>query len=201
MLERLRSRWAAVVTPIARFLLTRGITPDRMTWIGTGLTVIIAVICFPRGWLWQGALLITPAILVDSLDGTMARLGGLSTRWGAFLDSTLDRLADGILFLSLIYWALEVLSRASVVWGIIALILAQLTSYTKARGGALGVEIRSGIITRADRILIVLLAALLQGLGCSWALYSGFIILAIGGAISVIQRIYESYRALSQQEL
>lgn len=190
MLSRFRSGWNKIMTPPARFLLRLGLHPDVITWLGTIGTVCVALIFFPRGWLWQGPLVMLAFIFSDSIDGTMARLSGRQSNWGAFLDATLDRIADGAVFGGLaLYFAGP---GDSILWAgisIVALVLGQVTSYAKARGEAQGFTVDVGLVGRADRLLIVLLGTLLTGLGLDWALKVAMGALAVGGAITVAQRI------------
>ena len=94
MLENLRSVVTKVISPICRWLLRIGVTPDAVTWAGTIGTVLVSMIFFPQGWLWQGVVVLLVFIFSDLLDGTMARQSGRSSKWGAFLDSTFDRLGE-----------------------------------------------------------------------------------------------------------
>src|SRR4051794_36209409 len=98
MLERFRAFWTALLTPIARFLLRIGVSPDVVTVVGTLGVALGALAFFPRGELLVGVLVITAFVFSDLLDGTMARMSGQSSKWGAFLDSTLDRLGDAAIF-------------------------------------------------------------------------------------------------------
>ncbi len=199
MLERLRSRWTSLIRPLCRGLLRIGITPDMVTWGGTIATVLVALVFFPQGWLWQGALVMLAFIFSDSLDGTMARESGSSSTWGAFLDSTLDRIADGAVFGGLALYFVG--HTDSLLWAgvtIGALVLGQVTSYSKARGESLGVVVNGGLVGRADRLFLGLLGALLTGLGLSWALPSAMAALLVGGAITVGQRMSIVHRALHQ---
>lgn len=190
MLEKLRSRWTAIIRPLCLLLLRIGVTPDMVTWAGTLATVVICLYFFPQGLLWQGVLVLLVFIFSDSLDGTMARESGRSSKWGAFLDSTLDRIADGAVFGGLaLYFAGP---ADSVFWcGITigTLVFGQVTSYSKARGESLGIEVNGGLAGRADRLFLGLLGALLTGLGLSWALPAAMAILCLAGAITVGQRM------------
>lgn len=196
MLERFRARWRRVMAPIASGLLRVGVTPDVVTWTGTLLTIAVAVTLLPLGWLWQGALILGVLVMTDSIDGQMARTMGRSSRWGAFLDSTLDRLADGAIFVGI---ALYYAGRGdSVLWcGIAlgALVTGQVTSYAKARGEAVGVSVHGGIATRADRLAISLLGCLVTGLGVAWALPVALSYLLVAGAFTVGQRMWQVYAA------
>ena len=100
-----RSITKAVFTPLARVLARMGVTPNMVTVAGTVASVAVAVICIPRGWIWQGGIALAVVMFGDSVDGTLARMTTGGTRFGAFLDSTLDRLADGAVFGSLTAFA------------------------------------------------------------------------------------------------
>ena len=100
-----RSITKAIFTPLARVLARLGVTPNMVTVAGTVATVVIAVLCLPQGWIWQGAIGLAIVMFGDSVDGTLARMTTGGTRFGAFLDSTLDRLADGAVFGSLSAYA------------------------------------------------------------------------------------------------
>ena len=190
MLDRFRTGWRKIMTPPAKLLLRLGLSPDVITWLGTIGTVVVALSFFPRGWLWQGPLVMLLFIFSDSLDGTMARLSGRQSNWGAFLDATLDRVADGAVFGGLaLYYAGPGNSQLWAGLSIAALVLGQVTSYSKARGEAEGFTVDVGLVGRADRLLIVLVGALLTGLGLDWALKVTMGYLVVGGAITVGQRI------------
>lgn len=195
MLEAARGWWVKVITPFCKLLLRIGITPDVVTWVGTVVTTVIALWCFPQGMLWQGALLVALFVLADSLDGTMSRIAGTSSNWGAFLDSTLDRLSDGAIFGALaMYLAFDTGDEIWTAMAICALALGQVTSYSKARGESLGYAVKGGIAGRADRLVIGLTGAFATGLGVSWALPAALTILVVTGLITVGQRMMIVYR-------
>lgn len=197
MLERFRDAWSGLLTPIARKLLGLGLSADAVTWIGTGLAVFFAFLCFPQGWLWQGAVLVGLTVVSDSIDGTMARLSDSSSAWGAFLDSTLDRVVDGAVFAAIVIWfAGGGGSLLGVSAAVIALVAGQLTSYVKARGEASGVAVTGGVVARADRLLIVLLGALLAGFGVPSALEFAVLVLAAAGILTVAQRMQRVARGV-----
>ena len=165
MLERFRVGWARAMTPPARLFIALHLTPDMVTWAGTFFTVVAALVCFPLGWLWQGALIITAFIFSDGIDGQMARMLGRKSTWGAFLDSSLDRIGDGAIFGGIVlFYAGPGHSQfwAGIALG--ALVMGQVTSYVKARGEALGVTVRGGLAARADRLLLLLVAAFFSGI-------------------------------------
>lgn len=195
MLEHVKAGWNRVIRPVARGLLRMGISPDAVTWIGTFLTVAIALVCFPQGWLWQGVAAMALVIFSDSLDGVMARESGRSSKWGAFLDSTLDRVADGAIFGGLaLYFAGPGDSRLGVALAVGTLVFAQITSYSKARGEAVGIPVNVGPVGRADRLVLGLAATLLAGLGVQIALLIALALLFAGGVFTVAQRMAHVYR-------
>jgi len=201
MVERFRAAWSRILTPLASWLLARGVTPDAITWIGTAGVVISALVCFPQGWLWQGAVAVTVFAFSDMIDGRMARLSGHTTSWGAFLDSTLDRLGDGAIFGGImLYFVGTVDGSGHMGWAAItlaALVLAQVTSYIKAKADSLGVVVPGGIAARADRVIIILIAAFLAGLGVRWVLELAVLVLAVLSGVTVAQRMYAVHRQLT----
>lgn len=195
MLERFRAGASRLLTPIALFLNRHGVSPDLVTAAGTAVVMLAALVCFPAGWLWQGSLIIAVFVLADMIDGLMAKLSGTASKWGAFLDSSLDRLGDGAIFGGLLlYFAYE---RDAAIWAgitLAALVMGQLTSYVRARAESLGFQANGGLAARADRILIVLLATFLEGLGVPWMLEIAMTFLAVAGLVTVVQRSRSVYR-------
>ncbi|MGJ6979093.1 phosphatidylinositol phosphate synthase [Aestuariimicrobium soli] len=195
MLERFRRYWSMAMTPPAKLFIRLGISPDAITWAGTVLTVAIAITCFSQGWLWQGAIALGVFILSDGVDGEMARRTGRTSTWGAFLDSSLDRIGDGAVFGGiLLYYAGP---GDSVVWAGVALgalVMGQVTSYVKARGESLSYRVVGGLAARADRILALLLGALLAGFGLWWALPVALCWLFVASTITVGQRMAQVHR-------
>ncbi len=129
----------------------------------------------------------------------MARATGQTTRWGAFLDSTLDRIADGAIFGGLTLYFYNTDSQLGAAVSLVALVFGQVTSYSKARGEAIGVQVNGGIAGRADRLVIVLAGALLTGLGINLALPIAMSLLCLTGAVTVAQRMAIVHRALGGQ--
>ena len=199
MLERFRDAAARMITPLARLLNARGVSPDLVTALGTVGVMASALICFPRGWLWQGAVAVTFFVLADMLDGQMAKMSGTASRWGAFLDSTLDRLGDAAVFGGILWYFAYV--RDQPVWALVclvALIFGQLTSYVRARAESLGFAADGGLAARADRLLVLLAGAVLAGLGVPYVLEAAMTFLAAAGAVTVSQRIahvHQQHRA------
>lgn len=196
MLERFRAAWARILTPIAKLLLRWGVTPDAVTWIGTAGVVLTAVICFPQGWLVVGSLVIGLLTFSDMVDGQMARLSGRSSRWGAFLDSSLDRVGDGAVFAGIaLYFAGPGHSLVFAAVTLAALVMGQVTSYVKARAESIGVSVPGGLAARADRLVAILAAALLAGLGVPYVLEVVVALLALATTWTVGQRVRAVHHA------
>lgn len=201
MLERFRAAWQRILTPVARRLLAWGAGPDLITWIGTIGAVGVAVVCFPMGWLWQGALGVAVFAFSDMLDGQMARLSGRTSTWGAFLDSSLDRVADGAVFAGIALYFAGI--GDSVLFAgvtLLALVMGQVTSYVKARAESVGITVPGGIAARADRILVILAAALVAGFGVPWILQIAVCVLAVLTTVTVVQRVASVYRQTHRRD-
>ena len=190
MLERFRGMSHAVLGPIARLLVRLGVSPDVVTIAGTLGVAISALICFPQGWLWQGVLIVTIFVISDMIDGLMAKITGKTSNWGAFLDSTSDRLGDAAVFGGILLYF--VYREDSTLWAAIALaglVFGQWTSYVKARAESLGFTCSGGLAARADRLVIILAGAFLAGLGVPYVLQIAVAALAVTSMITVLQRI------------
>lgn len=184
-----RAALARVVEPIARRLLRLGVTPNAVTVAGT-VGVLVGALGFgARGQLVAGALIVTFFALTDLLDGTMARMRGGPTRFGAFLDSSMDRVADGAVFGAVAYWLATQGDHAGVVAALLCLIGGQLVSYVKARAEGLGMTCNVGIAERTERLIVVGVGGLLAGFGLSWALPAALWLLAVLSFVTVGQRI------------
>jgi CDP-diacylglycerol---glycerol-3-phosphate 3-phosphatidyltransferase len=153
--------------------------------------VVAALWFFPQGQLLVGVLVITAFVFSDLLDGTMARLSGRTSTWGAFLDSTLDRMGDSAIFGGLLlYYAFTVESQVLAALTLYCLVTGWLTSYTRARAESLGFEAKVGIAARADRLVAVLVAAGLSEIFDVPVLLEAVLwILAVASSVTVVQRI------------
>lgn len=193
-----RAFFTRVLTPFAAFLLRRGVSPDAVTLIGTAGVVAGALVFFPRGEFFWGTITITLFVFSDLVDGNMARQAGVSSRWGAFLDSTLDRVADAAIFGGLALWySGSGNDNMLCAVAIFCLASGQVVSYTKARGESIGLPVAvNGLIERAERLVISLVAAGLSGLQTfgvpSWIgvlLPIALWIVAVGSLVTLIQRV------------
>ncbi|MGW5158509.1 phosphatidylinositol phosphate synthase [Nonomuraea wenchangensis] len=191
MLKLLRPAMTRILTPLGRALVGRGIGPDAVTAIGTLGTVVAALTFFPLGLLTWGALVITVFVLFDLLDGVVARLGGKGgSTWGAFLDSTLDRVADAAIFAGLILYFVSRGDTLMATVTLACLIAGALVSYAKARAEGLGLTADVGLAERPERLVVALVAAFLSGLGVPYVLAAGMWLLAAASVITVGQRVW-----------
>lgn len=192
MLERFRGFWTALLAPIANLLLRLGVSPDAVTLVGTLGVVAGALVFFPQGMLFTGVMVITAFVFSDLLDGHMARTSGRTSPFGAFLDSTLDRIGDGAIFAGLaLYFAGPGDSQLYLVLSLACLVMGSVTSYARSRAESLGFEAKVGIAERADRLVAILVAT---GVGALLdvpeLMYAALWFLAVASTITVGQRIW-----------
>ena len=157
MLERFRAFWTKVISPVAHLLIRLGVSADAVTVVGTLGVCAGALVFFPQGKLLTGVLVITAFVFSDLIDGHMARLTGKTNKFGAFLDSTLDRIGDGAIFAGLaLYFAGPGDSDLYLVLTLVCLVMGAVTSYARARAEGLGFQAKVGIAERADRLVAIL---------------------------------------------
>ncbi|NNG40789.1 CDP-alcohol phosphatidyltransferase family protein [Flexivirga sp. ID2601S] len=189
-----RAAMAKIMTPVARLFLRLGISPDVVTIVGTLGVCAGALAFYPRGEFFWGTVVITCFIFSDTLDGNMARMSGRSSVWGAYLDSTLDRVADAAIFGALVLWYAgdgQNLTMAGL--ALACLILGMVVSYSKARAEGLGMTANVGIAERSERLVAVLVTTGLVGI--PWlhlptaVLGVVLALLAIFSFITVLQRM------------
>lgn len=196
-----RGFFTALFTPLARWLLRIGVSPDAVTVIGTAGVVVGALVFYPLGQLWWGTLFITAFIFSDVLDGIMARMQDVKSRWGNFLDSTLDRIADGALFAGLATWFFTGGANTPIaVAAMLCLVLGMVVSYARAKAESLGFTANVGIAERAERLVSVLVVTGFTGLGLPpVVLLATLVLLALASLITVVQRVL-SVRRQAQAE-
>jgi CDP-diacylglycerol--glycerol-3-phosphate 3-phosphatidyltransferase len=188
-----------ITGPIGRGLVRVGVTADMITIIGTLGVTTGAVVFYPRGSLFGGTVFITCFVFSDLIDGAVARARGTTGRWGAFLDSTCDRIGDGAIFGGLLWWyagpghqrVLGALTLACLVGGTVI-------SYAKARAESLGYTCNVGIAERSERLLTILITTGLSGLGIPYIAAIGLWALAIATAFTVVQRFVVVHRQAVQ---
>jgi CDP-diacylglycerol--glycerol-3-phosphate 3-phosphatidyltransferase len=178
--------WAPVVARLAR----AGVTPDMVTITGTVGAVASAVFLIGTGHLFWGAFAVTVFVLLDMLDGALARARGGGSVFGAVLDSVGDRAADAAIFGALVWWfSGPGDNRLLVLLALLCLMLGVLTSYIKARAEGMGLSCDVGIVERTERLILVLLGTGFTGLGIPYAIDVALWLLLVGSAVTVVQRI------------
>ena len=187
-----RAFFTKVFTPFARLLVRLGVSPDVVTVVGTLGVCFGALWFYPRGQLLVGTLVITAFVFSDTVDGVMARLSGRSSTWGAYLDSTLDRVGDAAIFGGLVLWyAGDGDQTVLAGLALACLILGSVVSYAKARAEGLGMTANVGIAERADRLVAVLVVTGFVGLGLPQVVLGVVLaLLAVASLVTVGQRVH-----------
>ena len=198
LLGALEKPFYAAVDPLVAWLIRSGVRPNTITTIGTGL-VLVSALAFGLGHIRIGGLLLLLSGVTDTLDGQVARGGAMVTKFGAFYDSTLDRVGDGATFIGIGAFFLtgpDVAYRTSAVIAcMVAILSSLLVSYARARAEGLGIDCKVGIAQRAERILLVGVCSLLVGAGTHALLLEGVVaLLAVASVITVVQRFVYVYR-------
>ncbi|WGX99312.1 phosphatidylinositol phosphate synthase [Nocardioides sp. L-11A] len=201
MLDRFKEFWAGTVLhPVVRLFIRLGISPDAVTLVGTLGVCAGALIFFPQGELLIGVLFITAFVFSDLIDGRMARETGRVSKFGAFWDSTLDRIGDGAIFGGLaLYFAGtgkdqgdSYLYLCVTLW---CLVMGSVTSYARARAESLGMDAKGGLAERADRLVSILV---MTGLGALFDLpilmYVTLWALALASTYTVVFRVLKVRR-------
>ncbi|MFE0691556.1 CDP-alcohol phosphatidyltransferase family protein [Streptomyces sp. JH002] len=193
-----RAFFTRVLTPFAALLLRLRVSPDAVTCVGTAGVMAGALAFYPRGEFFWGTVVITLFVFSDLVDGNMARQLGTSSRWGAFLDSTLDRVADAAIFSALALWFAgngDDLLLCAVT--LVCLASGQVVSYTKARGESIGLPVKvNGLVERAERLTITLVLTGLAGFERTFSvphidvlLPIALWVVAIGSLVTIVQRV------------
>jgi CDP-diacylglycerol---glycerol-3-phosphate 3-phosphatidyltransferase len=187
--ERLRPKVAGVLQPIGRGLIRLGISANAIT-LGGMLLMAIAGVLLANGQFLIGGVLVVVSAPLDALDGTVARLAGVTGKFGAFLDSTSDRYAEGFILIGLLIYGLTRREDWIVVLAFVAMWGSFAVSYTRARAEGLGYECKIGLLTRLERFGVIS-AMLLTG----WIL-PGLIALAVLTHVTAVQRVLFVRRAM-----
>ena len=193
MLDRFKAFWQGVMlAPFVNLFIRLGISPDVITLVGTAGVVAGALIFFPQGHLLAGVLFITAFIFSDLIDGAMARKTGRVSVFGAFFDSTLDRIGDAAIFGGLVlYFAGPGDDYLYLCLSLYCLVMGAVTSYARAKAESLGLKAEGGIAERADRTVAILV---MTGVGDWWNLPILMEVtiwaLAIAITVTVLQRVW-----------
>lgn len=206
MLRVLRSPISRVLNPFGAWLARRGVTPDAVTLLGTVGAVVASLYFFTNGYWFWGAFAVWGCVMLDMVDGAVARAGNRVSKFGAVLDSTCDRIADAAIFGSIAWY----FARHDEPWMLLAcllcLVLGSLTSYIRARAEGLGMTATVGIAERAERLIIVLVGTGLSGdnielpyvqAGALWLLVGASTITVVQRMATVYKQSRESAAALS----
>lgn len=190
-----------VTDPVGRGLLRMGLSPDVVTVIGTLGVLVSAVALLGGGHLFWGTIAVTVFVFFDLFDGAMARARGRGTDFGVVLDASCDRIADGALFGALTYYAFEHMGNQSIaIAALISLVTGQVVSYIKARADSVHLVIGGALAERAERNVLGLVGAGLQGLGVPHALAVCLWLLAAASMVTVAQRMIQVRRAYLRRE-
>ncbi|MEN9687867.1 MAG: hypothetical protein RL381_879 [Actinomycetota bacterium] len=186
-----------IIEPVARLLLRIGLTPNGITILGSIGVVISAAYFYPRKEYLLGTILISLFALSDLFDGTMARISHRGpSSWGGFLDSTLDRITDSAITVSISIALIKNNDPLSYV-ALVSLVTGLLIPYVRAKAESFNIECSVGITERTERLVIVLLGIGFEGLGISYALAIAFWSLALLGIVTTVQRIAVVRKGLS----
>jgi CDP-diacylglycerol--glycerol-3-phosphate 3-phosphatidyltransferase len=193
---RLKPAVTKLITPVAVFALRRGVTPNAVTWVGAIGVVLASLFFYPRGDFFLGTLVICLLALSDLFDGTMARLSSAgSSRWGSFLDSTIDRVTDSAILLGVSIYLINQNDSLAYV-ALATLVSGLLVPYIRAKAESFGIACSGGIAERTERLIISLAAIGFDGLGIPYVLAIGLWSLAILGIFTVFQRMLIVKRAI-----
>jgi phosphatidylglycerophosphate synthase len=190
-----RARAGAFLDLMARFFVAIGVSPNVLTVMGfIGMCLIAVVIAL--GYEAAGGVLIIVAGIFDAVDGSLARLTGRVTKFGAFLDSTLDRWAESVVFLAIVVNSLSRNDDATVYLAVIALFGSLLVSYTRARAEGLGATIKGGWLTRLERMAVLVAGLILTAWIGATSLTLAVAFIAVFANLTAVQRVFAARRAL-----
>jgi len=194
--EVLKPAVTRIISPVARFFLRIGLTPNAVTAIGAACVVISAFYFFPRGEFFIGTLVISFFMLSDLFDGAMARISSMgASKWGGFLDSTVDRISDSAVLCGVAIYLIQVDDHLSIIY-LVCLVTGMLIPYIRAKAESMNIRCSGGIAERTERAIIVLVGTGLHGLGVPYSLSISAWILAILGVITAFQRLIIVKRAI-----
>ncbi len=193
---RLKPAVTKLITPVAAFALRIGVTPNAVTWVGAIGVVATSLFFYPQGEFFIGTLVICLLALSDLFDGTMARLSSSgSSRWGSFLDSTIDRVTDSAILLGVSIYLINQNDPLAYV-ALLTLVSGLLVPYIRAKAESFGIACSGGIAERTERLIISLAAIGFDGLGVPYVLAIGLCSLAALGIFTVFQRMLIVKRAI-----
>jgi CDP-diacylglycerol--glycerol-3-phosphate 3-phosphatidyltransferase len=197
LIRALEKPFYTAVNPLVQQLIRSGVRPNTITTVGTGL-VLVSAIAYAIGQIRLGGALLLLSGVADTLDGQVARSGAMVTRFGAFYDSTLDRVGDGATFIGIgafLLTAPDVAYRTpAIILCMVAILGSLLVSYARARAEGLGLDCKVGIAQRAERVLGLGIASLVAGAGPHALLLEAMVgLLALASIVTVVQRFVYVY--------
>lgn len=198
--DSIQAGYLRVIEPVADFLVRRRVNPNVITTVGTACTVVAAVI-YASGHISVAGWVLGLTAIFDVLDGTVARRTGRETTFGAFYDSTLDRVSDGAVLAGLTVFYAAGTQRHSLIMVVVcltAILGTFVTSYTRARAEGLGLNARVGLMQRPERVVLLSAPQAFFGLAFDgWVLASIVTLLAVTSCITAVQRIVAVRRLTS----
>ena len=184
-----------IISPTAQILLRIGLTPNSVTTVGAIGVIATSLIAYPSGHLFGGTIVICILALSDLFDGTMARLSKKGpSKWGGFLDSTIDRVTDSAIAMGLLIFLAEKNDSLAYVL-MVSIVSGFLVSYIRAKAESLQIECKGGFAERTERLIILLTAIGFTGLGLQYILTIGVWALALASVITVFQRLRIIWKA------
>ena len=185
----------ATLRPVVGLAIALHLTPNTITVIGVFITLVASVLV-GAGWLLVGAAVLTAGSLLDAVDGALARAQGGGTAFGSFLDSTLDRVSEAILYIGIAAWFLFAWEEPAwpVLLTLVALAGSFLVSYSRARAEGIGLTASVGLAPRTERLVLVIAGIAIAGLGYEVGLIGALGIIAVLTTATVIQRIWHVWR-------
>ncbi|MDY7039553.1 MAG: CDP-alcohol phosphatidyltransferase family protein [Chloroflexota bacterium] len=187
-------RWARwLIEPIARTLARLRIPPNMVTVVGFVLSIGVGFV-LALGHIRLGGICIILASAFDALDGTLARIVGRTSRFGAFLDSTMDRLSEAVILLGLLFWYTRLGARQEILLIYATIVGSTMVSYTRARAEGLGLECKVGILTRVERTIVLTAGLLFNQVRIAlW-------VMAILTNFTALQRMFYVWQSTRQEE-
>jgi CDP-diacylglycerol--glycerol-3-phosphate 3-phosphatidyltransferase len=192
---RAKEAGRALLAPVVRLAVAMHLTPNAITIIGFAVVVAAAVL-IGIGNLLAGALVLTAGSLLDAVDGALARATGVTSAFGSFLDSTLDRAAEAVLYGGIAAYYLGSMSEpaAPVLLALLALAGSFMVSYTRARAEGIGLTASVGLAPRMERLVLIVVGIVLAGIGFEIALIGALAVIALLSVATTVQRIWHVHR-------
>jgi len=192
---RVKEAGRSLLAPVVRLAVRLHLTANSVTVIGFAIVLIASALVASGELLW-GAAILTAGSLLDAVDGALARAQGGGTAFGSFLDSTLDRVGEAILYIGIAGWFLFTYEEPA--WPVLLTLAALsgsfLVSYSRARAEGIGLSATVGLAPRTERLVLVIAGIAVAGLGFELGLIGALAIIAVLTTATVLQRIWHVWR-------